>query len=387
MKTTHRFYFEDSKKSDRIPSNSIDLVVTSPPYPMIKMWDDLFSEQDPKIQKAMDRNDGLLSFELMNQMLDRVWDEVHRILKFGGCACINIGDAVRTINDNFMLYPNHARVISGMLSKGFTPLPAIIWRKQTNAPNKFMGSGMLPAGAYVTLEHEYILIFRKGEKRTFNSEAEKTSRRNSAIFWEERNNWFSDVWMDLKGTVQKLKDTKIRERSAAFPFEVPYRLISMFSAKGDTVFDPFFGIGTTMLAAVAAGRNSIGFELNANVEDTILSRMKTAVEFSNSKIQERLENHIEFIRNRLKAEKAMKHTNQHYGFPVITMQERELLLNNLISLNKTGGHSFEADYSDDPQVEFIWDSSACPAADNQKLNEKRHSPKKSLQKQIQLSLL
>jgi len=250
-----------------------------------------------------------------------------------------------------------------------------------------MGSGMLPAGAYVTLEHEYILIFRKGEKRTFTSEAEKTSRRNSAIFWEERNNWFSDVWMDLKGTVQKLKDTKIRERSAAFPFEVPYRLISMFSAKGDTVFDPFFGIGTTMVAAVAAGRNSIGFELDENVEDTILSRMKTAVEFSNSKIQERLENHIEFIRNRLETGKAVKHTNQHYGFPVITMQERELLLNNLISLKKIDGHSFEANYSDDPQVEFIWNSSACPVAENQKPNEKRYSPKKPLQKQVQLSLL
>jgi len=387
MKTTHRFFIEDSKKSDRIPSESIDLVVTSPPYPMIKMWDDLFIKQDPNIRKAMESHDGLLSFELMNQMLDRVWNEVYRLLKFGGCACINIGDAVRTINGSFMLYPNHARILSGMLSKGFTPLPAIIWRKQTNAPNKFMGSGMLPAGAYVTLEHEYILIFRKGEKRAFNNKAEKTGRRNSAIFWEERNNWFSDVWMDLKGTVQKLNDKKARERSAAFPFEVPYRLISMFSAKGDTVFDPFFGIGTTMLAAVAAGRNSIGFELDETVEDTILSRMKTAVEFSNSKIQERLENHIEFIKNRIEAGKAVKHRNQHYGFPVITMQERELLLNNLISLKKTDHHVFEVGYSDNPQVEFIRNSSAFPAAGNQKPDEKKRSSKKSMLKPVQLSLL
>ena len=64
-----------------------------------------------------------------------------------------------------------------MLSLGFSALPAIIWRKQTNAPNKFMGSGMLPAGAYVTLEHEYILIFRKGAKREFSSPADKANRR------------------------------------------------------------------------------------------------------------------------------------------------------------------------------------------------------------------
>jgi len=387
MKTIHHFFFEDSTRADRIPSNSIDLVVTSPPYPMISMWDDLFSEQDPNIRKALNGHDGLLSFERMHRMLDRVWDEVYRILRFGGCACINIGDAVRTVKDDFTLYPNHARVLSGMLSRGFTPLPAVIWRKQTNAPNKFMGSGMLPAGAYVTLEHEYILIFRKGEKRTFTGGSEKTVRRESAIFWEERNNWFSDVWMDLKGTVQKLDDKKTRERSAAYPLEVPYRLISMFSAKGDTVYDPFFGIGTTMMAAAAAGRNSIGFELDETVEDTILSRMKTVVAIANSRIHERLENHVAFVNNRIEAGKALKHTNIHYGFPVMTAQEKELLINQLESLKKTGDRSFEADYSGDPQPEFIWNSTASKADRNRAPDENRHSLQKHFPKPVQLSLL
>jgi DNA modification methylase len=274
-----------------------------------------------------------------------------------------------------------------MISLGFTPLPVIIWRKQTNAPNKFMGSGMLPAGAYVTLEHEYILIFRKGEKRTFTGNAEKTRRRTSAIFWEERNNWFSDVWMDLKGTVQKLEDKKARERSAAYPFELPYRLICMFSAKQDMVLDPFLGTGTTMLAAIAAGRNSIGFELDQSIGDTIHSRMKTAVEFSNAKLYERLENHVRFIENRLKAGKEIKHANQHYGFPVITQQERELLLNNLISLKKIGRNAYEAEYSEDPQNDFIWNQPTGPAVRNRNSDEKRPPSKKRPGKPVQLSLL
>lgn len=63
-----------------------------------------------------------------------------------------------------------------------------------------MGSGMLPAGAYVTLEHEYILIIRKGGKREFKNDPEKTNRRQSAIFWEERNIFFSDIRFDIKGS-------------------------------------------------------------------------------------------------------------------------------------------------------------------------------------------
>ena len=56
---------------------------------------------------------------------------------------------------------------------------------------------MLPCGAYVTLEHEYILIFRKGSKREYKKVEQKVARKNSAFFWEERNVWFSDVWEKL----------------------------------------------------------------------------------------------------------------------------------------------------------------------------------------------
>ena len=120
--------------------------------------------------------DGKQAYALIHQILDAVWDEVFRVLKDGRFACINIGDATRTLKNNFCLYPNHARILNYLLSIGFSALPDILWRKQANTPNKFMGSGMLPAGAYVTLEHEYILIVRKGSKREFKIEKEKTKQ-------------------------------------------------------------------------------------------------------------------------------------------------------------------------------------------------------------------
>jgi DNA modification methylase len=216
-----------------------------------------------------------------------------------------------------------------------------------------MGSGMMPPGAYVTLEHEYVLVLRKGNRREFKTEREKKLRRESAFFWEERNNWFSDVWMDLKGTRQSLFDRKARERSAAFPFELPYRLISMFSIKEDTVMDPFLGIGTTMFAAMAAGRNSIGWEIDKNFQDTIVSKLPGIVDFFNARISRRLENHFEFIESRRKRRGEFKYANSRYRFPVTTRQEKDLLINEVKSVNQVGQNSFEATYSDEPQPDYV----------------------------------
>ena len=355
MKTSHQIIFDNSNRMNTIPSKSIALVVTSPPYPMIKMWDNMFISQNPAVGKALKSGKGPDAFELMHRMLDAVWHEVYRVLKDGAIACINIGDATRTINDHFSLYQNHTRIMSHLLKLGFSALPAILWRKQTNAPNKFMGSGMLPPGAYVTLEHEYILIVRKGKKREFKRLEDKQIRRQSAFFWEERNVWFSDIWLDVKGTSQNLFDNKARKRSAAYPFEVPYRLINMFSVKSDTVLDPFLGIGTTMYAAMTAGRNSVGFELDKNLHDSIRSGTDMIFFYSNELIENRLSSHLSFLNDKYKTGKEYEYLNKHYGFPVVTRQEKELLINSMVGVKETNNNKFEIMYSEKPQQEFCAD--------------------------------
>jgi DNA modification methylase len=355
MKTTHKIHFKNSQKMDTIPSSSVHLVVTSPPYPMIEMWDDMFKRQNSSIAKALKHEKGLQAFELMHREFDPVWQEIHRILIDGGIACINIGDAVRTIDEDFGLYPNHSRILAAMLKTGFSALPLILWRKPTNAPNKFMGSGMLPAGAYVTLEHEYILILRKSSKREFSTPRKKQARREGAFFWEERNRWFSDVWFDLIGTTQKMKNNAIRHRSAAFPFELSYRLINMYSTKGDTVVDPFLGTGTTMSAAMSTGRNSIGFEIESGFRDEIFSIKNTVIDTSNDRIYHRIQNHLEFVQKRSEEKGNLKYINKHYKFPVVTRQEMELFFNPLASVKQIDGNTMEVMYSDVPQENFEGD--------------------------------
>src|SRR5690554_3413065 len=243
MKTIHKIFNENSNNMNALEDNSVHLVVTSPPYPMISMWDEMFSDMNPKITTVLS-TDPTLAFELMHQELDKVWTELYRVVDNGCFVCINIGDATRTTNGVFQIFMNSARIINKMTTLGFVALPQILWRKPTNAPNKYMGSGMFPAGAYVTLEHEYILILRKSGKRMFRSPEEKRRRRESAYFWEERNRWFSDIW-DLKGAGQEMNAQDPRHRSAAFPFLLPFRLINMYSLLGDTVLDPFLGTATT----------------------------------------------------------------------------------------------------------------------------------------------
>ncbi len=350
MKTTHNILFQDARNLREIPSESVDLVVTSPPYPMIEMWDEMFSRQNPEIQKALACGDGKQAYALMHEVLDAVWSEMFRVLKGGRFACINIGDATRKVKDDFCLYPNHARILNYLLSIGFSALPDILWRKQANTPNKFMGSGMLPAGAYVTLEHEYILIVRKGSKREFKTEEEKQNRRESALFWEERNIWYSDVWTDIKGTGQKLPKAMSRLRSAAFPFDLAYRLINMYSVKGDVILDPFLGTGTTTAAAMTSGRNSIGVEIDKSFQHAIRPVASHIVDFSNDYLCDRLMRHFEFVKNRVQNSGALKYTNKYYNCPVVTSQEQCILLNGLKEVHTRRENVFDVTYTTKPQT-------------------------------------
>lgn len=343
----HSIFFNAAQNMNQITNNSIDLVVTSPPYPMIEMWDDILALQNPKIRIAFEQNAPRKAFELMHQELDKVWSECWRVLKEGAFMCINIGDATRTFNNEFALYNNNTRIIQACEKLGFTNLPNILWRKTTNAPNKFMGSGMLPCGAYVTLEHEWILIFRKGNKRVYKKTEDKNARRDSSFFWEERNVWFSDLW-EMTGVKQTINRSPSRKRNASFPIELPYRLINMYSQKGDTILDPFIGLGTTTIASILCERNSIGYEIDSLLKP-LLKDIIGSIDIlkANSIIKNRYAKHLKFVEERNKQGKNLKYDNIHLQCKVMTKQETDLTfhyIQNVILKNETTGLEYESNY-------------------------------------------
>jgi len=324
METSHRVVIGDARSLDTVDDDSVELVVTSPPYPMIEMWDETFADLNPAVRDALDCGDGQRAFEAMHAELDAVWTEIERVLVDGGIACVNVGDATRTLDGSFRVYPNHTRVIEAFESLDFDPLPDVLWRKPANSAAKFMGSGMIPPNAYVTLEHEYVLVFRNGERRAFEPRADR--RYEAAYFWEERNRWFTDVWTDVTGRLQELDHDELRDRSAAFPFEIPYRLLNMYSVYGDTVLDPFWGTGTTSLAAMVAGRNSVGYELEPEFAEVFDDRVGAVPEMSRSVVARRLDRHREFVADRRADGDTLSYEADHYEFPVRTKQEQGIRL-------------------------------------------------------------
>lgn len=254
-----RVHLQDARAMPHVEDGSAALVLTSPPYPMIAMWDELFAGM------------GATSYEAMHERLDEVWREAARTLLPGGIACVVVGDALRTVDGRFRLFPNHARVMHAFEALGFDALPYILWKKPTNKPNAFLGSGFLPPNAYVTLDCEFVLLFRKGGLRRFPP-GDK-ARRLSAYSKAERDVWFSQIWT-VKGSRQV--KAGLARRSAAFPPELARRLVRMFSVEGDLVLDPFAGTGTALAEAARLGRRAEGFELDAAMKPEIERQVRAA---------------------------------------------------------------------------------------------------------------
>ena len=330
MTTNHSIIFGNSANMKEVEDESIDLIVTSPPYPMYDMWDSMFSNMNAEIGDCL-KTKPMRAFELQHRELDRVWDECIRVLKDGCYLIIDIADAPRSFNKDFQLFDNHSRIVSYITNNGLKELPLIIWKKPTNSPNKFMGS-FLPCNGFVTSEHEYILIFKKGTKRIFTDE-ERQLRRESAFFYEERNAWFSDTW-NVVGTSQKI-DSEARDRSAAYPLELPYRLINMYSMKGDTVLDPFGGLQTTSKAAMLLGRNSVGYELDKLLKPLIMVNLESSPTY-NHLAHGRLLRHLDFIKNR-----ECKYHNSNLNCNVVTNYETDIRLDVIKDIQAVEGHNLQ----------------------------------------------
>ena len=145
---------------------------------------------------------------------------------------------------------------------GFTSLIPIFWKKISNRPNAFLGSGFLPTNAYVSQDCEYIAIFRKGNLRRF--ESKDKNRYESKFTKQQRDLWFQQIW--------NFPGARGAKKHSAFPEELPFRLISMFSVIGDIVCDPFSGTGTVDKVCKKLNRNFIGYEINQN--NTFLNQIK-----------------------------------------------------------------------------------------------------------------
>jgi DNA modification methylase len=245
--TTHRLINGDSRDLSFLKDESVHLVVTSPPYWNLKRYN-----ENPKQLGHIQDYEAFL-FEL-----EKVWRHIYRILVPGGRLVCVVGD-VCVARRNFgrhLVFPLHADICVICRRIGFDNLNPIIWHKIANASyevsngSKFLGKPYEP-NAIIKNDMEFILMQRKpGGYR----QPTKTQRDRSRIAKDEFNRWFQQIW--------NITGASTKQHPAPFPLELAIRLMRMFSFSGDTVFDPFCGSGTTMVAALRTGRNSIGMDID-----------------------------------------------------------------------------------------------------------------------------
>ncbi len=264
--TEHKVIFGDSCSLNLIKDKSVQLIVTSPPYWQLK---------DYGSDEQIGFND---SYEEYINNLNMVWKECDRVLSDGCRLCINIGDqfARSVYYGRYKVIPIRTEIIRFCESLGMDYMGAVIWQKattmNTTGGGAIMGSFPYPRNGILKIDYEFILIFKK---QGVPPKPTQEQKEQSMLTRDEWSQYFASHW-NFNGVRQ---DGHI----AMFPEELPKRLIKMFSFVGETVFDPFAGSGTTLLAAKNLGRNSIGYEINQNFEPLIKKKL-TGDLFDDSKI-------------------------------------------------------------------------------------------------------
>ena len=245
-KTTHRLINGDARDLSFLPDESIHLVITSPPYWNLKRY----NENPDQIGHIED-------YETFLNEIRLVWEHVFRILVPGGRLVCVVGDVCvsRRKFGRHLVFPLHADVCVLCRKIGFDNLNPIIWHKIANASfevengSKFLGKPYEP-NAIIKNDMEFILMQRKpGGYRKPTEEQRKLSKIDKKDF----DTWFQQIW--------HITGASTKNHPAPFPLELATRLVRMFSFCGDTILDPFCGTGTTMVASLKYGRNSIGIDI------------------------------------------------------------------------------------------------------------------------------
>ena len=255
MKTHHKLIFGDAENMKELEDGSVHLVVTSPPY----------------FNAPFDYPDLFESYSAYLDKMRKIAKELRRVVAEGRMICIVCDDTLI----NGKKYPVVADLTKIYVEDGFTYRDKIIWIKPEGYIRISRRSGVIlqhpyPMYFYPDNIQETILIFQNGKFDYKKVPKELKEKSKIDVKEYQQNKWYLTTWNITN--VLPLKN-RIEEGIAAFPEEIPYRLIKLFSYVGETVLDPFMGSGTTNKVAAMLGRNSVGYEIDLELCEAVKEKM------------------------------------------------------------------------------------------------------------------
>lgn len=254
MPTTHKLIIGNCMSMEEIPDESVHLVVTSPPY----------------FNAPFDYKGVFKNYEQYLGVLRRVAKELFRVMAQGRIAVLNIDDML-VGGEKFPIVADATKIFQ---EAGFRYRDRIIWKKPEGYLRISRRSGVILQNPYPMYFYpdnllESIIIFQKGKfnYKYIPREIKEASKIDTKEFSD--NKWYMTLW-EMNNV---MPGSPLEKDIAAFPEELPYRVIKLFSYKGETVLDPFVGSGTTMKVARDLGRNSIGIEIKSSLIPIIKKKL------------------------------------------------------------------------------------------------------------------
>jgi len=253
----NKIIFGDAQDMGELDDKSIHLVVTSPPY----------------FNAPFDYPGLFESYEKFLVLIRNVVRQIKRVLDNGRIAAFVVDDTLIRGEK----YPVVADITKIFIEEGFRYRERIVWIKPEGYIRISRRSGVLlqhpyPMYYYPDNLQESILIFENGKFDYKKIPQELKDASKIEIDKYQKEKWYLSVWnitnvLPLNGRLEK--------GIAAFPDEIPYRLIKLYSYVGETVLDPFVGSGTTLKVAVELGRKAVGYEIDLELKDVIEKKLKT----------------------------------------------------------------------------------------------------------------
>lgn len=261
-KPTANMYIGDSRNMKEVADNSVNLIITSPPYGALKDYE---NEEQIGLNQ---------SYQTYIKNLEDVWKECIRVLAPDGKLCINI----MPLFESGSATPFNRRVTHTVISdlekfmdstgEMFT-FALYIWDKRKIVRFSSFGSYPYPTNIFSTFPYEWIVVFcKKGKRLPVSSEIKEKSK----LTQKEWADWAINSFWEMQPAKAKTEG-----HPAPFPKELPHRLVKLYSFWGDTVLDPFMGSGTTAEAALELGRNAIGYEINPEFKKLIDAKVNRAL--------------------------------------------------------------------------------------------------------------